>query len=116
MLVLAVVQVVFAGFTGLVGLFADGGGLWERLLVSLVHPLGAVALLLVVLGRSSTTVIRATLALLAVNVVADLAVALMIARGAMQGDWWLAAAFAVVPAIGVVYVGMLLKTDRAAAA
>ena len=39
--VLAVMHAVFAGFTALVGAFANGGDVRQRLLVVLLHPLGA---------------------------------------------------------------------------
>ncbi len=39
--VLAVMHAVFASFTALVGAFANGGDVWQRLLVVLLHPLGA---------------------------------------------------------------------------
>ena len=39
--VLAVMHALFAGFTALVGAFANGGDVWQRLLVVLLHPLGA---------------------------------------------------------------------------
>ena len=39
--VLAVMHALFAGFTALVGAFANGGDIWQRLLVVLLHPLGA---------------------------------------------------------------------------
>ena len=47
--ILAVIHAVFAGFTALVGAFANGGDVWQRLLVVLLHPLGATGLLLLVL-------------------------------------------------------------------
>ena len=48
-LVLAVIHALFAGLTALVGAFANGGDLWQRLLLVLLHPLGAAAVLLLVL-------------------------------------------------------------------
>ena len=54
--ILAVIHAVFAGFTALVGAFANGGDVWQRLLVVLLHPLGATGLLLLVLRpRLATT-------------------------------------------------------------
>ena len=47
--VLAVMHAVFAGFTALVGAFANGGDVWQRLLVVLLHPLGAAGVLVLVL-------------------------------------------------------------------
>ena len=116
MLVLAIVQIVLAGFTVLVGSFADGGDVWSRLLIVLLHPLCAAGLLLLVLlPRPATVVVLAIAALLAVNVIADLSVALMIAGGAVKGDWPLPLIFSVIPAIGFVYALTLLRTARSAA-
>ncbi len=114
--VLAVIQAVFAGFTALVGAFADGGDVWQRLLVILLHPLGAAGVLLLVLRpRLATTTILGMMALLTANVIADLWVAQMIAEGRVRGDWELALAFSVVPAIGIVYALALLRTARVTA-
>ena len=71
--VLAVMHALFAGFTALVGAFANGGDVWQRLLVVLLHPLGAAGVLVLVLRpRLATTTILALVALLTANVVADL--------------------------------------------
>ena len=113
MLVLAIVQTTFAGFTALVGAFADGGDTWSRLLVTLVHPVCAAGLLLlVILPRPATAMILAIAALLAVNVLADVVVAQLIAAGTIKGDWWLPLVFSAVPAIGIVYALTLLRTAR----
>ncbi len=111
--ILAVIHAVFAGFTALVGAFANGGDVWQRLLVVLLHPLGATGLLLLVLRPClATTKILAMMALLTANVIADLWVAQMISAGRVRGDWELALAFSVVPAIGIVYALALLRTAR----
>ena len=34
----AVMHAAFAGFTAMVGAFADGGDVWQRLLLVLLHP------------------------------------------------------------------------------
>ena len=116
MLVLSVVQTAFAGLTALVGAFADGGDLWLRLLVVLIHPLCAAGmLLLVLLPRPAIAVVLAIAGLLAVNIVADVVVAQLIAGGTVKGDWWLPLIFSVVPAIGIVYALTLLRTARAKA-
>ena len=116
MLVLAVVQAAFAGFTALVGAFADGGDFWSRLLVILVHPLGAAGMLLLVLRpRPATATILAITALLIVHVIGDVWIAQMIAAGTVRGDWELALGFSVVPAIGIAYALTLLRTARATA-
>ena len=112
-LVLAVLQVLLTALTGMVGAFADGGDLWSRLLLIVVHPLCAVALLvLAVLPRPSTALAYAVAALLAGSVVADLAVALLIAAGAVKGDWWLPLTFSVIPAVGLAYALTLAKQGR----
>ena len=110
-LVLAVIHALFVGLTVLAGAFADGGDVWQRLLVVLLHPLGATGLLLLVFVRRLTR--NATLAiaaLLLANVIADLALAQRIAEGAVRGDWELALVFAVVPVIGIGYALILLRT------
>ena len=56
--------------------------------------------------------ILAMMALLTANVIADLWVAQMISAGRVRGDWELALAFSVVPAIGIVYALALLRTAR----
>ena len=114
--VLAVMHAVFAGFTALVGAFANGGDVWQRLLVVLLHPLGAAGVLVLVLRpRLATTTILALAALLTANVIADLGLAQLIASGRVRGDSVLALAFAVVPVIGVVYALALLCTARGTA-
>ncbi|MCY4530133.1 MAG: hypothetical protein OXD46_14010 [Chloroflexi bacterium] len=103
-LVLAVLQVLFTAFTGMVGAFADGGDLWSRLLLIVVHPLCAVALLvLAVLPRPASAMAYAVAALLVGNIVADVTLAQLIAVGAVKGDWWLPLLFSVVPAVGLAY-------------
>ena len=114
--VLAVMHAFFAGFTALVGAFANGGDIWQRLLVVLLHPLGAAGVLVLVLRpRLATTTILALAVLLTANVVADLGLAQLMAAGRVRGDWELALAFSVVPVIGVVYALALLRTARGTA-
>ena len=114
--VLAMMHALFAGFTALVGAFANGGDVWQRLLVVLLHPLGAAGVLVLVLRpRLATTTILAVATLLTVNVVADLGLAQLMAAGRVRGDWELALAFSVVPVIGVVYALALLRTARGTA-
>ena len=115
-MVLAVIHAAFAGLTAMVGAFADGGDVWQRLLVSLLHPLGAAGVLLLVwLPRLDTKKILAIVALLTANVIADLRAAQLLAAGVVRGDWELLVAFSVVPAIGIIYALALLRTARAAA-
>jgi len=112
-LVLAVLQVLFAAFTGMVGAFADGGSMWERLLLIAVHPVCAVALLvLTLLPRPSLAIAYAVAALLVGNIVADLTLAQLIAVGTVKGDWWLPLMFSVIPAVGLAYALTLAKQGR----
>lgn len=104
MLILAIAQAALAVFAAMAGAFADGGDVWSRLLLILIHPLCAAGLLLLVLlPRPGAPTILAIAALLVVNVGADLYTALMIWQGGLRGDWWLPAIFAVIPAVGIVY-------------
>ena len=115
-LVLGVIHALFVGLTSLAGAFADGGGIWHRLLLVLLHPLGAAGVLVLVFVPRLTSI--ATLGIAAVllaNVVADLALAQRIAAGAVKGDWELGLVFAVVPTIGMAYALSLLRTRRRAA-
>ena len=87
MLVLAFVYAALAMLTAAVGSFADGGDIWSRLVLVLLHPLAAGALLLLVLrSTASRKLALAIAALLLATVAADLALALAIASGEMKGD------------------------------
>ena len=114
--VLAVIHAAFVGLTSLVGAFANGGDVWQRLLLVLLHPLGAAGVLLLVLRpRLSTTTVLAAVALLTANVIADLGLAQLMAVGSVRGDWELALVFSVVPAIGIVYgLALLLMACKTA--
>ena len=115
-LVLGVIHALFVGLTSLVGAFADGGGVWQRLLVVLLHPLGAAGvLLLVFVPHLTKTATLGIAAVLLANVIADLALAQRIAAGAVRGDWELGVVFAVVPVIGMAYALSLLRTRHRAA-
>ena len=104
MLVLAFIYAALAMFTAAVGSFADGGDVWSRLVLVLLHPLAAGALLLLVFRpTASRTLVLAIAALLVATVAADLSLAAAIAGGAMKGDWVLPVIFAVIPALGVLY-------------
>ena len=106
MLVLTALYALFAGFTAAVGLFADGGTVWERILVSGIHPLGAVALLFLVwrphggIGPGALV----ALALVVLSVIGDGAAFVAITTGVIPGDAGLAVAFALVPLLGIAYV------------
>ena len=105
MIALAIVQLVLTGFTALVGGFADGGSVWERALIMVVHPVAAIALLVMVLTLRTAAkwLTRVAVVLLLVNIGGDAAVYAAISLGAIKGDKSLAFIFAIIPIIGVVY-------------
>ena len=107
--VLAVIQVAFAGFTALVGAFADGGDIWSRILVSLIHPVCAVAILLLALRpRPANPTLLAVLGIIVLTIAADLTYSILIAGGTVKGDFWLPLVFAVIPTIAAIYTLTLL--------
>ena len=107
MIILAVLYLTFSVFTALVGAFANGGTIPERILVSLIHPAAAILLLIAVVSSSkpiSTGRRKFTLVLLLVAIAADLVLAVLIGQGVVKGDWFLPLVFAVIPVIGVAYL------------
>ena len=104
MVALAIVQMLLTGFTALVGAFADGGSVWERALIMVVHPVAAIALLVMVLTpRAARWLTRVAVVLLLVSIAGDVAAYVAISEGAMRGDKSLTFIFATIPVIGVVY-------------
>ena len=70
--VLAVIHAAFVGLTSMVGAFANGGDIWQRLLLIFLHPLGAAGVLLLVLRpRLATKTILALVPKQANNQSAD---------------------------------------------
>ena len=114
MLVLAFIYAALAMLTAAVGSFADGGDIWSRLVLVLLHPLAAGALFLLLLRTTaSRTLVLAVAALLLATVAADLSLAAAIAGGAMKGDWELPVIFAVIPALGLLYaLGRAVRSTR----
>ena len=116
-LVLTVVQTVIAAFLALVGAFADGGTIWERLLIVVLHPLAALGLLFLVSSpRVAAPVTAAVTLLLTATVVADIALSWIIAQGTLKGDWELPLVLAVLPLIGLIYAVILLRRQLRATA
>ena len=110
MMVLAIINLLFAGLTAAVGQFADGGDIWSRLTLSALHPISAIAILaLVFIPRLKPAPIKAISALLALNIVADATLATLIATGAIKGDWPLPLVFSAVPAISILYAVARLR-------
>ena len=113
-LVLAMAQTALAALIALVGSFADGGTLSQRLVLVVLHPLAALSLLfLVSVPRPGAVVVLVVACLLTATVAVDAYLAWTIAQGAVKGDWELPIALAVVPAIGAVYALVLLRQSRA---
>lgn len=105
MLVLAVLQVLVAGGAALVGSFADGADIVSRGVLVALHPIAAVALVVGLLAPSASPATqRVVLGLLALNILADLGLSASIALGIQTGDAILPLIFAVIPAIGVIYI------------
>ncbi len=97
-----------AGMSGLV----EGGASWERVTLMVVQPVAALGLrllaalgllLLAALSQPSVLLVRLVMALLAINIVADAALALSIALKYSPGDWRLPLIFAAIPLIGLMY-------------
>ena len=87
--------------------------MWERLLLIVVHPLCAVALLvLTLLPKPSPAFAYVVAALLVGNIFADLTLVQLIAAGTVKGDWWLPFTFSVIPAVGFAYALTLAKQGR----
>ena len=113
MMVLAIINVLFAALTAAVGQFADGGDIWSRLIISVLHPTSAIAILaLVFIPRLKPALIKAISALLVLNIVADASLATLIAVGAIKGDWPLPLVFTVVPAIAILYTAARLRNPQ----
>ena len=110
MMVLAIINFLFAALTAAVGQFADGGDIWSRLILSVLHPTSAIAILaLVFIPRPKPALIKGTIALLLINIVADASLATLIATGAIKGDWPLPLVFTAVPAIAILYAAVQLR-------
>jgi hypothetical protein len=103
LIILAVLQFLFAGFAGAVGGFADGGEIWERAVLMGIHPLAAIGLLvLAVVPGLKPGGAKIVQFLLALNIVADGVLAALIYSGVTKGDWWLPLLFSIIPLIGLV--------------
>lgn len=108
MSVLTGVHLLWVAVGAVGGLFADGGGLWERIPVVLVHPAAAAALAVLVFkeGPVSKRLKDLVMTLLLVNIAADALMAALYGADVVRGDWYLALTFAVVPAAALPYVWM----------
>ena len=106
MVVLASLHLGWSTLTALVASFADGGSVPERLLAGVVHPVAALLLLYVVVSAEAPVFWpwRITMTMLPVSIGGDIITAALIGQGLLRGDWSLPLTFAVVPALGLVYI------------
>ncbi len=115
-MVFAIINVLFAFFTATVGLFADDGNIWSRLVLAGLHPLSAIAVtLLVYIPRPKTTLVFSIMAILAIDIIANLTLANFIALGTVKGDWQLPLVFSAIPTLAIVYAVCLLSKRKSAA-
>ena len=111
LIVLAVINLLIAGFGAVVGQFADGGDFYSRLILTFLHPISALSVMALVLTlRLPVGIVIALTAIFVVNIAADSALAVLIASGNMKGDWSLPLLFSVVPAIAIIYTVLRLRT------
>ena len=112
LMALGVVHILFVGLTAVVGSFADGGDVWSRLLLTLLHPIAAIMILVLVFVRlPPKRIASVAVVILAINIVADVGVAALIGAGSIKGDWALPLVFSVVPALAIIYAAMVLRSD-----
>lgn len=112
MIVLVLLQLAVTAYSAGMSGLAEGGASWERVTLMVVQPVAALGLhllaalgllLLAALSQPSVLLVRLVMALLAINIVADAALALSIALKYSQGDWRLPLIFAAIPLIGLMY-------------
>ena len=113
-LVLAVVHLVYAVVGGVAFGLGEGVGAWEVFLHLVLHPIAALALVVMLLKPStlevgwSRTVIGL---LLAASIGGDVHVFLEVGEDGFTGESMLALVYALVPLVGLVY-GVVLQLDR----
>ena len=113
MIVLALLQLVVVVFVAGVGGFADGGTWWERATLMAVQPIAAIGLVVLVFtSRPAAFFTRLIVGLLAINIAADIIVALAIVLDISKGDWWFSLVFSVIPVIGLLYASSLSSQRR----
>ncbi len=92
------------------GSFADGGQWWVRLILVALQPAAAIFLVVLVMSRKqSKKLIKATTALLALNVAADVALSVAIGTDLLKGDWFLLLISSIIPLIALFYCVSLLR-------
>ena len=107
---LAILHLIFTALTATIGLFADGGAVYSRLIISALHPVTALVILLLVFAhRLSKSFVVIVIAFSTINILADVTLAALIAFGAIKGDWELPLFFTIVPTIAIGYAVKHLK-------
>lgn len=108
---LAILHLLFTALTAMIGLFADGGAVYSRLILSALHPLAALAILLLVFApRVTKSFIMIVTALLTINILADVTLTALIGFGTIKGDWELPLFFTIVPMIAIIYAVNQLRS------
>lgn len=113
LIVLSTINLLFTLLTAAVGLFADGGDAWSRLIISGLHPLAAVAIvLLAYIPRPNITLVFAIIAILAINIISDISLAFLIVAETIKGDWPLPLVFSAIPTIAITYAVLTLRSQQ----
>ena len=103
LMILAMVQLVMAVLYAANVVLAVGGLSWGRA-VLFVHPIAAIALvLLAFVPRLPSGLVAVGMVLLGISMIADIIVSITILLGISKGDWWLPLTFSIIPAIGLIY-------------
>lgn len=108
---LAILHLIFTALTATIGLFADGGAVYSRLIISALHPVTALVILLLVFApRLSKSFVVIVVAFSTINILADVTLAALIGFGTIKGDWELPLFFTIVPTIAIIYAVNQLRS------
>lgn len=110
--ILSVLNLIFVLLTAMVGAFADGDDAAARVLLTVLHPITAAAIvLLAYMPRLPRIGAVAIAGVLVFNIAADAYYATMIALGNIKGDWEIPMLFLLIPAIALVYALLLARSS-----
>ena len=113
MMPLSIIHLAIVGIAAFAGSFADGGDFWSRLILTVIHPVAALGMLILVFMRKLPKGIVTTIAsILVLSILADLGIAMLIATGNIKGDWILPLIFVVVPAVALTYIVYQIHNRR----
>ena len=103
-MILAIVQLVVAVLVAAVAGFAFGGAVWGRVVLMGVHPIAAIALvLLAFVPRLPSGLVTVVMVLLGISIIADIIASIPLLLGISNGNWWLPLTFSIIPVIGLIY-------------